>query len=171
MPDLTQVVREAVPCDAPGIARIHVDAWQRAYRGLMPQALLDELSVDQRERMWDGHLADDSGPATFVAVVDGAIAGFCSIAVPARDADSSATTGEIAALYVDPARWRSGVGTALMARALDELRACEDVTLWVLAGNEPALAFYARFGFAPDGRIARGETSGQDELRMRASTR
>ena len=63
------------------------------------------------------------------------------------------STAEISALYIDPSRWRSGVGRALLAEALARLRAAEwsEVTLWVLAGNAPARAFYERFGFAADG--------------------
>ena len=57
------------------------------------------------------------------------------------------------ALYIEPSRWRAGVGRALLAEALARLRAAEwsEVTLWVLAGNSPARAFYERFGFAADG--------------------
>jgi hypothetical protein len=37
------VVRRATLDDAPAIARVHVAAWQRAYRGQMPDAVLDGL--------------------------------------------------------------------------------------------------------------------------------
>lgn len=37
--------RDAVVEDAPGIARVHVESWRAAYAGLMPQAVLDDLSV------------------------------------------------------------------------------------------------------------------------------
>jgi len=42
-------VRPAIPGDAPGIGRVHVDARQAAYRGLMPDEYLDGLVPDDRE--------------------------------------------------------------------------------------------------------------------------
>jgi ribosomal protein S18 acetylase RimI-like enzyme len=172
MQDLTPLeVRPATAADARGIADVHVRAWQRAYRGLIPDTVLDLLTIDSRQRTWDGYLAETSGPTTLVAERRGSIAGFCSVAMPSRDDDASSRTAEIAALYVDPELWRTGIGAALMAAALEQLRThggCDDVTLWVLAGNDAAIAFYERQGFTPDGIRATGQTAGQDELRMRA---
>jgi ribosomal protein S18 acetylase RimI-like enzyme len=68
------------------------------------------------------------------------------------DEDSREGQGEISALYVDPSRWRAGVGRALMDEALVRLRAagCEEVTLWCFEDNARALAFYTKLGFVPD---------------------
>lgn len=41
-------VRMATPEDVRSIAEIHVAAWRAAYRDLMPQAFLDQVSVDKR---------------------------------------------------------------------------------------------------------------------------
>jgi hypothetical protein len=45
-------IRAATISDAYGIAEIQVAGWQAAYRGLMPDSLLDGLSVPKREEMW-----------------------------------------------------------------------------------------------------------------------
>ena len=45
-------IRRPTVDDAPDIASIHVSAWQAAYRGIVPDAFLDALSVDQREARW-----------------------------------------------------------------------------------------------------------------------
>jgi GNAT superfamily N-acetyltransferase len=76
---------------------------------------------------------------------------------------------EIAAIYVTPDVWRTGVGTALLDAALTETRArgCKSMTLWVLADNHRARDFYARFGFTPDGAAMLHEASGQTEIRLR----
>jgi GNAT superfamily N-acetyltransferase len=73
--------------------------------------------------------------------------------LPSRDDDAPSNTGEIAALYVDPDRWRRGIGAALVDAATDAAyaRTFRTLTLWVLAANSPARAFYDRMGFAPDG--------------------
>ena len=48
------VVRRAEKDDVPAIAGVHVRAWRTAYRGLVHDAVLDDLSVAERERMWSG---------------------------------------------------------------------------------------------------------------------
>ena len=45
-------LRDATPDDAHAIATVHVASWQVAYRGFMPDAVLDGLSVDDRARKW-----------------------------------------------------------------------------------------------------------------------
>ena len=44
--------------DAAGIATTHVASWRAAYRGLLPQSLLDDLSVDRRTEQWREAIAD-----------------------------------------------------------------------------------------------------------------
>ncbi len=52
----------------------------------------------------------------------------------------------IARLFVDPARFRRGVGSALVAHALGQA-AGRRVRVGTGARNAPALALYERFGF------------------------
>jgi ribosomal protein S18 acetylase RimI-like enzyme len=147
-------VRRAVEGDAAAIAAVHVRAWQVAYRGIVADAILDRLTVADRERMWAGLLAGGADePTTTVAEVGGAVAGFCTVATPSRDEDAPSSTAEIPALYVDPDRRRCGIGAALLGAALHGLEqgGWQRVTLWVFRGNDAARAFYARFGFEPDG--------------------
>jgi GNAT superfamily N-acetyltransferase len=163
-------VRRAVPDDAGAIAAIHVRAWQSAYRGLVRDELLDGLTVEGREGFWREAAAGGqrAGPV-FVAVDDDAVLGFCALAVPSRDVNTDEDVAEIAAIYVTPDVWRTGVGTALLDAALTETRArgCKSMTLWVLADNHRARDFYARFGFTPDGAAMLHEASGQTEIRLR----
>lgn len=158
--------------DAAAIARVHVRTWQLAYRGLVPDDILDGLSVEQREVTWREMLSDtDGSPITFVAEREEHVVGFCALGVPSRDEDANERTAEVGAIYVDPSTWRAGVGRALMDAALDELRESDwrEVTLWVFAENTGARAFYAHYGFQPDGAELLDESSGQKELRLRVS--
>ena len=63
------------------------------------------------------------------------------------------TDGHVTTVAVDPEAQGAGVGTrlmlVLMRRAIE--RGAEGVTLEVRPTNEPALALYRRFGFAPAG--------------------
>jgi GNAT superfamily N-acetyltransferase len=148
------VVRHAEKGDVPAIAGVHVRAWQAAYSGLVHDAVLDRLSVAEREEMWSGLVPSrDHAHVTIVAEIEGEVVGFCSVAAPSRDADAPEGTAEIPAIYVEPDRRRGGVGAALLDAALLALETAgwRRVTLWVVATRAPARAFYARFGFAPDG--------------------
>ena len=92
-------------------------------------------------------------------VEDYGIAGYCLVVVPSQ----------VASLYVLPERRHGGVGSALLATALDELRAHSGhATAWVFTDNHPARAFYTRFGFVPDGAEDVDERTGLAVIRLRA---
>lgn len=157
--------------DAAGIAAVHARSREAAYKGLGTEARGREPQLEEREAIWGGLLAGDTDAAfTLVAEKGGKAVGFCSVATDSRDADRAPGTGEIAALYVDPPRWGTGIGSALITKALAELgeAGCKVVTLWVLAENESALRFYGRFGFTPDGFGGPDPQTGRPKARLRA---
>ena len=59
----------------------------------------------------------------------------------------------VAALYVHPAQWRQGIGTAMLARAEAEMRTrgYDSARLWTPEGA-PAERFYAAHGWRRDGQ-------------------
>lgn len=59
------IVRAALLEDAMRIATIHVEAWQIAYRGIVPDEFLGALSVDQRVAVWRQNLQAKE-PSTWV---------------------------------------------------------------------------------------------------------
>jgi len=145
-------VREATIADARRIAEIHVAGWRAAYRGQMPDEVLDNLDVENRAAFWSAHLTTQPH-ALFVAELNREILAFCDL-IPSRDTDSdSATTGEIVAIYADPNHWRKGAGKALCRFALERARLenYTAVTLWCLSSNIPARMFYEKIGFHLDG--------------------
>ena len=158
--------------DAAGIARVHGLARAKAYAETDLVSRGAEPTAAERTALWRDLLAGDQETAfTLVAELRGQAVGFCSVATTARDADLGPHTGEIAALYIEPARWRQGIGGALVTRAQQELRdaGCRAVTLWVLAENAPATTFYARHGFAPDGMGGPDPKTGRPKARLAAS--
>ncbi|TQK69361.1 GNAT family N-acetyltransferase [Nocardioides sp. SLBN-35] len=160
MPDLSGVVlRPLSTDDAPAMARLHVAVWDEAYAGLVPESILAErrADLDGRTERWR-RTAATSPAATTVAVHDGELVGFVSVG-PGRDADLDLAE-ELWALYVRAAWWGHGLGHRMLAATLADRPAY----LWVLAGNDRALAFYRRQGFAPDG-VERHEPEGR-ELRL-----
>ncbi len=144
-------VRLALIGDIDAVAGIHVRSWQHAYRGQIPDSVLDALDARERAARWLEWL-DKPGRALQVAVREGRLVGFCSL-IHSRDEGAGDAVGELAALYVDPAFWRTGAGTALVAAAVAQAYAVgyRTLTLWVLPANDRARRFYERVGFAPDG--------------------
>jgi L-amino acid N-acyltransferase YncA len=146
-------IRPAGPSDARTIAEIHVRAWRWAYQGLMPVELLEGLSVEQRERMWGRSLSPQGPPnRILVAEGEGRVVGFVATG-PSQDPDATPDTGEVYAIYLEPAVVGTGVGRELFSRATDGLRAegYRAATLWVLDTNERTRRFYQAAGWRPDG--------------------
>jgi ribosomal protein S18 acetylase RimI-like enzyme len=152
-------VRVARLSDARAIAEVHVASWLATYRGLVSDRVLDELTVETREGLWRETLADPES-FVFVAEKDDRVVGLCA-----------GKHGEIGATYVHPDHVRSGVGTALLTAALHTLResGSDAVVLWVFEANTPAVSFYERHGFAPDGeRTTHGDwAQGAVAIRLR----
>lgn len=146
------IIRPATVADARGIAIVHVRSWQNAYRGLMPQPLLDVLDVDQRTSGWQRWFAEQPADVTaLVAEHDGAIVGMATCGT-ARDNDP-VTSRELHGIYVLPEVYGTGVGHELISAVEQRLREAghESAYLWVLEGNVRAANFYKRHGWHADG--------------------
>ncbi len=79
--------------------------------------------------------------------------------------------GEVYAIYVDPRRWRGGLGSELLAAAERALanEGFGQAILWVLEGNDRGRSFYETRGWSPDGALKIEEIGGVQvsELRYR----
>ena len=146
-----RLIRPAVPEDAAAVACVHVDSWQAAYRGLLPDEYLDSLRWEDRAARYDFTHANPRMAHTLVAEMGGRICGFAST-MPARDADLPGC-GELCALYVAPAAWGKGIGVALIeaARAFLADQGYPLASLWLLKGNLRGERFYRRDGWTLDG--------------------
>jgi GNAT superfamily N-acetyltransferase len=150
------LIRAARPEDARPVAEVHVASWRHTYRGLLPDEYLDRLSVDDREAMWLGAFADaDAKSGAVVAEAGGRIVGFASFG-PSRDEDVPDGTGEVPAIYVEPAALGIGVGRELFEAVTLALRESgfTRATLWVLEANASARRFYEKAGWAWDGAVS-----------------
>jgi ribosomal protein S18 acetylase RimI-like enzyme len=172
-------VRRARHADAAGIALAHDRSWRTGYHGLVHDGSLDAMSVGERERTWREVLAGDRGSlTTWVAVgTAGDVLGFIAFGAAPPFGDEAEhigappprpDVGSIVALYVRPEVWRRGIGRRLVAIAKDQVAraGCKSVSLWVLAENDRARAFYAALGFWTDGVTALHAPTNAEELRM-----
>ena len=145
------ILRPAVPDDAMAVARVHVRAWQAAYRGVMPDDYLRALRPEDRAQRYDFGNLDPARPRTLVAIEADTVLGFATLS-PARDSDA-AGHGELCALYVEPDCWGRGIGEALASAARDDLYRLgfRQAILWVVTGNARAQQFYRADGWTCDG--------------------
>ncbi|MFE6522348.1 GNAT family N-acetyltransferase [Streptomyces sp. NPDC057794] len=127
MPHVKIEIRPYANDDWDAIARIHDAARLDELRNSAGvQAFLTLAQTAEREGLFHGRL--------WVAVTDGSVAGFVAL-----DDD------EITWLYVDPQRYRQGIGRALLRHAVAAAGPRVEVT--VLDGNPAAEALYASEGF------------------------
>jgi len=142
------IIRPALLEDSHGIALVHVSSWQHAYRGIVPQSYLDQLSVANREEQWVD-VFERGSSETLVADAAGHIVGFISYG-NSREENALRDVGEIHAIYVASSHWSTGVGRSLWEAALARLRelSLAHAIVWVLAANAQAIRFYEQVGFA-----------------------
>lgn len=158
------LIRPALIKDSHHLALVHVISWREAYRGIVDQAHLDNLSIEDREARWI-QILKRGGSETLLAESSGEVIGFSSYG-HSRDSDAGENTGEVYAIYVAPAHWSQGVGASLWHKSLERLvdLGFSTATLWVLAANERAIRFYRRMGFELCRRSEKKVKIGGEEL-------
>lgn len=129
------------------MARVHVESWRAAYRGLVPQDYLDGLSYEDGVRRWT-RILDPSAPFGFTYVLeDGGrnVVGFAN-AGPRHEGDP-AYAGELYSIYLLAEQWGRGHGRALVRTVAARLLRTnlDSMLLWVMAGNRAA-RFYESLG-------------------------
>jgi RimJ/RimL family protein N-acetyltransferase len=148
------MIREPTAADVRDLGALHANAWQAAYRGQMPAAFLDQVTVERRTALWTRLTGTATGEREHIRVadVDGAVVGFVHVG-PCRDEDAPEGLGELYGINVAPEAWGSGAGRQLLAAGHGALAAggFERAVLWVLPGNVRARRFYERGGWTADG--------------------
>ena len=129
-------LRTATTADADAIARIYVDGWRHAYRGLLPERLLNGMSVTREANGWRRALefGGSGRGGLVVGPPEAPPLGFLTYGPDRRQPDRGA---EIFTLYVQPDRQGQGIGRRLMAGAGETLAAdgVGEVVLWALKLN------------------------------------
>jgi len=139
-------IREARLADAEAIVRAHITSWRDSYQGILPEAVLDRINLDQRAS-WRRRVLTDRDLLGVVAhdLTHGDIVGLCD-AGPSRRGPAGA--GEIYALYLVHHAKRHGLGTEMFdyARSWLAARGMTSLVIWVLHDNHHARRFYEAMG-------------------------
>ena len=147
------MIREATINDADRIAEIDAVSSRYAYRNVLSDECLNELSVENRvpvhrrwitEKRFEIYVYED--PDT------GAIRGMMGMGM-CGDEDKQGAY-ELHYLYVDPGCLRMGTGTEMLRffERKGREKGCPEYVVWVLEGNDIGKNFYEKNGYRPDGK-------------------
>lgn len=147
---MTYVLFPAGPSDAEALAEVHVTSWRETYRGLLPDAYLDRMSVPAHTRRWRRALLSPSPHDVTLAAADRlGLVGYAAGGPSRYQVEGEA---EIATLYVLRRAQRQGLGRRLIADTARVLAAngARSLMISVLRDNLPARTFYERLGGVAD---------------------
>ncbi|MBB6283715.1 GNAT family N-acetyltransferase [Geobacillus subterraneus] len=141
------MIRKADLTDAPAIAAVHVESWKTTYRGIVPDAYLETLAVEEKQTLWEKGLSQ-SDHSVFVAEENGRVVGFVSGGRNrASDGPAAQYDGELYAVYLLKEAQGKGLGRQLVQALARDLaqNGIHSLVVWVLADN-PSRGFYERLG-------------------------
>lgn len=146
-------IRYANINDAKILGKIHAKSWQVAYKGIVPEEILANITPERRQKYFEKALTEGWEEDALI-YKDNDAAGLICIG-KCRDEDKSQEYGEVWGIYLSPEYWNEGLGRELMNWGLNELkvRGFKKVTLWVLEENQRARRFYELMGFKHDGTV------------------
>lgn len=163
--DTPPLLRAATAADAAALAEVFVTTWQRNYRGVVADDVIDALDLNETAEWLAGLVSTTEQSTLLLEAADGRVLGF----VRFGNEPSDARNGHIYALYVHAEYGGRGFGRRLLRSALAELerRGYDVITLWVFKENAAARGLYSSEGFEPDGGSRVEAEFRADEIRMR----
>jgi ribosomal protein S18 acetylase RimI-like enzyme len=157
---VTWTIARPTPDDLEELGRVHVQVWREAYAGLLPATYLAGLDPTLAAERWRARFGSSSQIGWWLAHDEEGIAGMATSGPP-RD-DPPPAPLELYAINVLSRAHGSGLADDLMAHAVGD----RPSYLWVLEGNDRALAFYRRHGFSDEGGRKPEPDTGVVEIRM-----
>ncbi|MEK3989983.1 MULTISPECIES: GNAT family N-acetyltransferase [Robertmurraya] len=137
-------IRKAIPADAKGIAKVHVDSWRTTYKHIFPDDYLQSLTYESREELWNGVIPN--GHVYVAENHQGEIVGFSS-GGKERTGDYPGYEGELYAIYILQEYQGKGIGRQLVKPLIEQFKneGMNSMTVFVLEEN-PSKHFYQSLG-------------------------
>lgn len=146
-------IRYADINDSKVLGYIHSQSWKIAYKRIIPDLILDNISAEDREQYFYKTLSEKLEKDVLILKNNNPV-GFMTLG-KCRDEDCDSDWGEIWGIYLLPTYWNQGLGTELIKWGINELknRSFKKISLWVLEENINARKFYEKLGFHHDGTV------------------
>ena len=137
--------------DSNQIGSLLVETWKYAYKGIMQQSVLDDLSVQQRSEGWKRVL--ETEPEVYVLRNGKELLGVVQVCEFRGKIARYCDFSEIPVLYLRPKVIGQGFGSMLLnyAHERSTVRESKGVVLWVLEENTRAIDFYCKHGYSFSG--------------------
>jgi len=146
-------IRKAIPEDAYIFADCHISCWQSAYKNIVPQEYLENMSIEKEKRVenYKSSLANQGNCSYYCVMNSEKMIGFIIINIKHNDDNSN--TGEIWAIYLIEEFCGKNYGEKLLNFAINELNRKEqkNIFLWVFEENHRARHFYEKYNFSYNG--------------------
>lgn len=139
-------IRNVKKEDLFAVAEIGVNSWKTAYKGIINDEYLDNLSIEEN---YQKRLKDYTKNGFIVAELQNEVVGFCRYRKGNNYKDEYPEVDcEICALYVKPEYKRNGIGKELVNYVINEFKenGYSKMILWCLKDNYPSRAFYEKMG-------------------------
>jgi len=138
-------IREANPNDVPAIAKVHVLSWKESFVGIVPDAFLERLTIENRVEAFAKRFGEENY-RMYVAEFDGAGAvGFADVGDPRYDVGNY--DAELYAIYLFREFQGKGIGALLFERIKEFLVDQGKSSMYLLALEvSPYRPFYEKMG-------------------------
>lgn len=137
-------IRRAVYNDALGIAKVQVESWRTTYKNIIPDAYLQQMTIESREKKWKQIIVEQ---LVYVAETEeGEIIGFAN-GGREKSGKYPDYQSELYAIYILEQHQRKGIGKRLIEEIVQEFIADDifTMTVQVLEQNRFRL-FYESLG-------------------------
>ena len=144
-------IRKALPEDAYDRSACHVSSWRSAYKGIVPDEYLNDLSVEKGAEKFRQTNLNNPDFLYYCATYDNKIIG--NLVIGKSREEDKPDAGEICGIYLIEEFWGKGYGKTMMDYAIDKLKCMgyNEIILWVLEENDRARRFYEKCNFVFDG--------------------
>jgi len=140
------IIRRALPEDAYDYTVCHISIWQSAYKGIVPDEYLNNMSaeLEQRVEKYKNTLSNPGDCEYYCVMLSNKMIGFITI---------NPCTREIWAIYLSKEFWGSGYGKEMLDFSINRLNRerPSEISLWVFEDNGRARRFYEKNNFTFDG--------------------
>lgn len=137
--------REANVAECAAVAKVHVRSWHESFAALVPQSVMERITVERRTNAFEERFQSDSYKMYVAEVVEQGIIGFADCGEPRDKIDNY--QAELYAIFLLPEFQGSGVGRRLFSMCVDSVVKSGKSSMYLLAfENSPYRSFYDKMG-------------------------